>query len=547
MCIRDRRGTGARSRAGGAAAAPATSTAARAERPARGRARPLAPAARTRLGLRRLRHLDDDRDAGRLTGARDAAEFLVAGLDPGGERRDARVLHQPGHVALLVGQHERDDTAGLPGARGAAAAVEVVLVVGGRVHVDDQVQIVDVDAPRRHVRRDERGDLAVLELVQRPVALRLGTSAVQGRGAHTAGEEPLREAVGAALGVHEHDHATVAGRDAGGHGLLVRLVRHVQHVVLHGGDGAGRRVDRVHDRVGEEHLDQPVDVLVEGRREQHPLPVRLDLLEECDDLRHEAHVGHLVGLVQDGDGHRVQSAVTALDEVLEAAGRGDQDFGTAAQRTGLPADRHAADDGGDAQVHGGRVRGQRVGDLLGEFPGGDEDERQRGVRLGAASRGAGEQREAEGQGLARAGAAAAEDVTAGQRVREGGALDGEGLGHALRGECLQQRGGHVEGVERLDGGERGGDGLRQGELAALGRCGPAARRGTARAPGVRLRPVRTAPLYRAVAGRSVLAFGAGHTELPSWGIPGITADCCGLLGSVRPRMHAQSRCPGGGA
>ncbi len=359
-------------------------------------------------------------------------------------------------------------------------------MVGRRVHVDDQVQVVDVDAACRHVRRDQRGDLAVLELVQGPVALRLGPAAVQGGGADAAGQQSLGEAVGGALGVHEHDHAPVAGGDPGGDGLLVRLVRHVQHVVLHGGDGARGRVHGVHDRVGEEHLDQPVDVLVEGRGEQHPLSVRLDLLEQGDDLRHEAHVGHLVGLVEHRDADLVEPAVAALDEVLQPARCGDEHLGAPAQRTGLAADRHTADDGGDAQVHGRRVRRQRVGDLLGELAGGDEDHGERGVRLGAASGGAGEQRQAEGEGLAGAGAASAEDVAAGQRVRQGGALDREGLGHSLRGEGLQQRGRHVQRVERVDGGQCGGEGLGQGEFAALGGYGLAAGRAAAGSPGVLL-------------------------------------------------------------
>ncbi len=343
------------------------------------------------------------------------------------------------------------------------------------VHVDDQVEVVHVDAAGRDVRRDERGDLPGLELVQRPVALRLRAPAVQGGRPHTAGEQPLGETVGGALGVHEHDHPALAGGDLRGDGLLVGLVQDVEHVVLHRGDGAGGRVDGVHDRVGEEHLHEPVDVLVQGRGEQHPLAVRLDLLEQRDDLRHEAHVGHLVGLVEDRDGDLVQAAVAALDEVLEPAGGGDEDLCAAPQGGGLLGDRHAADDGGEPKVHGGRVRGERVGDLLGQLTGGDEDHGERGARLGAAARGTGQHGQPEGEGLAGAGAAPAEDVAAGQRVRQGRALDREGLGDALRGEGLQQRGGHVEVGEGVDGGQRGGHRLRQGELA-LRRGGAAAAR-----------------------------------------------------------------------
>ena len=104
---------------------------------------------------------------------------------------------------------------------------------------------------------------------------------------------------------------------------------------------------------------------------------------------------------------------------LSRPGRRDDDLGAAAQRAGLPADRHAADDGGQPQLHGAGVRGERVGDLLGQLARGDEDQGQRLAGLGALSGGAGQQGEAEGEGLAGAGAPAAQDVTAREGVRQG--------------------------------------------------------------------------------------------------------------------------------
>ena len=60
-------------------------------------------------------------------------------------------------------------------------------------------------------------------------------------------------------------------------------------------------VRRVGHRVGEVALDQLVDAPVQGRREQQPLAARGDLVEDRGDLGQEAHVGHVVGLVEDGD------------------------------------------------------------------------------------------------------------------------------------------------------------------------------------------------------------------------------------------------------
>ena len=111
------------------------------------------------------------------------------------------------------------------------------------------------------------------------------------------------------------------------------------------------------------------------------------------------------------------------------------------------------------------VRGERVGDLLGQLAGRYEDQGQRLPGLGALPGGTGQQRQAEGEGLARAGAPAAQDVAAGEGVRQRRRLDRERHGHALRGERGQQLRGHVEVGERLDGGQRGGDRHRQRELA----------------------------------------------------------------------------------
>ncbi len=310
---------------------------------------------------------------------------------------------------------------------------------------------------------------------------------MQRRRADPALQQVVGELVDRVLGVQEHDHAAVAGRDLRRGRVLVGALD-VQDVVLHRRDRAGGRVDGVDDRVLQVRTHQQVDVAVQGGREQHPLPVRVHLVQEFGDLRHEAHVGHLVGLVENGDRHPVQPAVAALDQVLETARGGDDDLGAAAQRARLTADGHPADDGGEPQLERPGVRGEGVGDLLGQLPGGDEDQGERALGVGAAARDTGQQREAEGEGLARAGTAPAQHVPAGQRVRQGGRLDREGHGHPRGGERRLERCGHLQLAEGLDGGEGRGDGHGQGELALDAGRGATARAatgaaGTARAPG----------------------------------------------------------------
>lgn len=93
---------------------------------------------------------------------------------------------------------------------------------------------------------------------------------MEGGGPDAVGQQVVGELVYGELGIQEHDHPAVAGRDLGGRTVLVSAV-HVQHVVLHRGDRAGGRVDGVDDRVGEVPAAQEVDVAVEGGGEQHPL------------------------------------------------------------------------------------------------------------------------------------------------------------------------------------------------------------------------------------------------------------------------------------
>ncbi len=417
---------------------------------------------------------DDHRHAAGLAGAGDPAQLGVAGPDPVVVGGDPGVGHQPRHLPALVGQHQGDHGAGLPRAGGAAAAVQVVLVVGRRVDVHHQVQVVHVDAAGGDIGGDQGGDVAVLELLQHPVALRLGLAAVQRGRADAVGEQLLGQLVGGVLGVHEHDHPALAGRDLHGHGALVG-VGDIEHMVLHGGDGAGRGIHRMGDRVGEEAADQAVHVAVQGGREQHRLAVRADLLQQIGDLRQEAHVGHLVGLVQDADGHPVQPGVAAVDQVLQPARGGDQHLDAAAQRTGLAADGHAADHRGQPQVHGGGVGGERVGDLLRQLAGRHQHQGQRRLGLGTAAGGTGQQGQAEGQGLAGAGAAAAEDVASGQGVGQGRGLDRERLDDALAGQRRQQATGHVQLAEGRDRRKRRGGAHGHLELALRCRVLTAAR------------------------------------------------------------------------
>ncbi len=141
-----------------------------------------------------------------------------------------------------------DDAAGLAGAGGTAAAVQVVLVVGGRVDVDDEVEVVDVDAAGRDVGGHQHGDRAVLELGQVRVRCGCDLPPCSARGRTPLVSRCLVSRSTACL--VSRNMITRPSRAAISRVASCLSARvDVQHVVLHRGDRARRRVDRVGDRV----------------------------------------------------------------------------------------------------------------------------------------------------------------------------------------------------------------------------------------------------------------------------------------------------------
>ena len=260
-------------------------------------------------------------------------------------------------------------------------AVDVVLVVGRRVEVDDAADGVDVDAAGGDVGGHEGPDRAGGELPQRPIPLRLRLVAVDGDGRHTGGTELADDPVGAVLRPAEDDGRLVAGDDVSGQRHTPRGVGLPEQVAdLAGLAGVvGHLVAAGLVLVA---ADDTVDGTVERGREEHGLTLGRGQVEQALDRGQEAHVGHAVGLVEDDDVDRGEVDDPLGDEVLEAARAGDEDVDAAVELGPLRAvadaavDRHHATTGRPAQ------RGQLAADLLGQLAG-----RARGPGRGAGGAG----------------------------------------------------------------------------------------------------------------------------------------------------------------
>ena len=208
--------------------------------------------------------------------------------------------------------------------------------------------------------------------------------------------------------------------------------------------------------VAEEAAHERVDAAVERRAEQHALAALRGRGEDAGDAGQEAEVGHVVGLVEHGDLDAVEAHDALLHEVFEPAGAGDDDVDAVAQRRLLRLLADAAEDRGDVEA-GGRGEGlEGRGDLRRELAGRGEDEAAGAARGAAGGRLAAQARD-EGQrerdGLAAAGAAAAEHVATGEGVGKRVDLDGEGLGDAGGDERVARASGtprsRKEGMEML--------------------------------------------------------------------------------------------------
>ena len=162
----------------------------------------------------------------------------------------------------------------------------------------------------------------------------------------------------------------------------------------------------------------------------------------------------MVGLVQHRDGDGVQPNLALAHQVLQASGGGNDDVDALAQSTDLAGLADAAEDGHHTEPGSSGERLDGLEDLVGELAGRCQHEA--AGRAGTRASGArgrdkpgepGDQRQGERERLAGAGAAASEDVAAGERVGKGGGLDREGCADAAREQRVEQHGGDAEGRE----------------------------------------------------------------------------------------------------
>jgi hypothetical protein len=249
-------------------------------------------------------------------------------------------------------------------------------------------------------------------------------------GREAAGGQRLGHLVRGPLGPAE-DHAQAAAvglQDAGQHLDLVHLVR-AEHV-LHGQRDQVRLVVLLGpdvQRLAQVPAGQLDHVTRHGGREQHGLPGRRGEFQDPLDVGQEPEVQHLVRLVQDEGAQRGQVQVPLPGQVEQPAGGADHDVHRGAQGVDLGLVSAPAVDGRHPCAPEPACHAQVLGDLAGELAGRYHDQgHRRGRPAGRRLRHMLQQRDAERERLAGAGAGLADDVVPAQPDGQGQALNGEG-------------------------------------------------------------------------------------------------------------------------
>ena len=304
--------------------------------------------------------------------------------------------------------------------------MDVVLGIGRHVEVHDVGHLGDVDATREHVGGHKHVGLAGREAPQCRLALVLRAVAVDGGCADARLGELAAHHVGAVLAAAEDDDALGAlllehiGEDA-----HLLALGHAQHILVDSLRGGALVGDLHAGGVVDEGLHVGEHVVVERGREEQGLAAGRRLGHDATHGGREAHVEHAVGLVEHErlDMGEVRRAL--LDEVDEAAGRGDEQVAATGEGRLLGLVAHAAhhDRAGVAGV-GADGTGARL-DLLGELAGGGHHEHEDALAAPGMAEPV-ERGKQEGRGLARARLRRRHDVAALKDRGDGAGLHGRG-------------------------------------------------------------------------------------------------------------------------
>ena len=293
-------------------------------------------------------------------------------------------------------------------------AVNVVLAVGGKVVVDDEGNLLDIDTTGKEVSGDEDTGRSGTELLHDNITLGLVHVTVHGRDGEVTSSELVGEPVDLSAGVAEDDGLG----DGDG---LVQVGESVELPVflLNGNvelldtfEGKLVLLDEDTDGVAHELGGNLKDVLRHGSGQKNDLGGLGQKLEDVVDLLGETTGQHLVGLVEDEHLHVVGLKDTALDHVLDTAGSTDNDLRAVLKGLHVVTDGGTTNAGVALDVHEVTDGDDDLLDLLGQLAGGGENESLAGLDGGVDLLEGGDR---EGSGFTRTRLSLCDDIVACER------------------------------------------------------------------------------------------------------------------------------------
>jgi hypothetical protein len=296
-------------------------------------------------------------------------------------------------------------------------AVDVVLAVGGKVVVDDQRDLLDIDTTGQQVSGDQDTGRTGAELLHDNITLLLVHVTVHGRDGEVTGSQLVGEPVDLSAGVAEDDGlGNGDGLVQVGEGVELPLFLLDGDVeLLDTFEGKLVLLDENTDGVAHELGGDLEDVLGHGGGEEDNLGRLGQKLEDVVDLLGETARQHLIGLVEDEHLHGVGLEDATLDHVVDTAGGSDNDLGAVLEGLHVVANAGTTDTGVALDVHEVTDGDNDLLDLLGKLAGGGEDEGLAGLDVGVELL---EDRDGESSGLAGTRLGLGNDIVAWRRVCE---------------------------------------------------------------------------------------------------------------------------------
>lgn len=231
--------------------------------------------------------------------------------------------------------------------------MDVVLTVGGKVVVDDQRNLLDIDTTGQKVSSDQDTRRSRAELLHDDITLGLLHITVHGGDSEVTGSELVGEPVDLPAGVAEDDGLGDGdGLVQVGEGVELPLLLLDGNVeLLDTLEGKLSLLDQDTDGVAHELGGDLEDVLGHSGGQQDDLGRLRQQLEDVVDLLGETTRKHLIGLVEDEHLHVVGLEDTALDHVVDTTRGTDNDLGTLLESLHVLTDVGTADTGVALDAH----------------------------------------------------------------------------------------------------------------------------------------------------------------------------------------------------